>query len=187
MASTSMISGLASGIDWATIIDQLIKADSKTVKILDDRQTGFENKLKAWQDFNKKLLSLQSSAGKLKDETGFNIFTTSATSSSSTVSAGDILTLSTTSSANPGTYSIVVINIAQAKKIASSAFTDTDTSLGYSGGFFINGRVVNVASTDTLINIRDKINNANSGSNASKVKALLANFFAWAILITTIE
>ena len=80
MASTSMISGLASGIDWATIIDQLIQADRKTVKILDDRQTGFENKLKAWQDFNKKLLSLQSSAGKLKDETGFNIFTTSVES-----------------------------------------------------------------------------------------------------------
>ena len=173
MASTSMISGLASGIDWATIIDQLIEVDRKRVKVLDDRQTGFESKLKAWQDFNKKLLSLQSSAGKLKNDTGFNIFTTSAASSSSSVSAGDILTLSTTNSANPGTYSIVVSNLAQAKKITGSSSTATDTALGYSGEFLINGRVVNVASTDTLSNIRDKINNANSGSNASKVTATI--------------
>src|SRR3990172_9200734 len=173
MASTSMISGLASGIDWATIIDQLIEVDRKRVKVLDDRQTGFESKLKAWQGFNKKLLSLQSKAGKLKNDTGFNIFTTSAASSSSSVSAGDILTLSTTNSANPGTYSIVVSNLAQAKKITGSSSTATDTALGYSGEFLINGRVVNVASTDTLSNIRDKINNANSGSNASKVTATI--------------
>src|SRR4030067_2153085 len=128
MASTSMISGLASGIDWATIIDQLIEVDRKRVKVLDDRQTGFESKLKAWQDFNKKLLSLQSSAGKLKNDTGFNIFTTSATSSSSSVYAGDILTLSTTSSANSGTYSIVVSNLAQAKKITGSSSTATATA-----------------------------------------------------------
>lgn len=173
MASTNMISGLASGIDWATIIDQIIQVNQKSVKILDDNETDYKNKLKSWQDFNTKLLSLQASAKTLKDGSGFNIFSTSATSSSSTVSASNILTASTTSSANPGTYSVVVSQLAQAKKISGSTFTSTTTALGYSGEFLVNGRVVKVDSTDTLTNIRDKISNTNSGSNASKVTATI--------------
>lgn len=172
MSSTSFISGLASGLDWKNIVDQLIEIDRRKITVLDNNQSKYEAKLNAWKSLNTKLQAFKTSASSLKEAGTFNSFTTSLTSSSST-SASNILSVSTTSKANTGVYSIKVNAIAKAQKTSSTTFTSKTTALSYSGEFLVNGKAVKVESTDTLTNIRDKINNLNTGSSPTYVTATI--------------
>ncbi len=172
MSSTSVISGLATGIDWKTIIDQLITVDRKKVNVLSDNQTKYKGRLDAWKSIASKLSGIQTSAASLKEASNFNTYTAGLTSSSST-SASNILNTSVNSKANPGVYNIVVSAIAKSQKMSTTTFTSKTSALGYSGEFLINGKALNVESTDTLVNLRDKINNLNAGSNPSYVTATI--------------
>lgn len=174
--STSMISGLASGLDWRNIVDQIREVEHKKIDLIENQKSEYESKLSAWQDINTKLLTFMTSAKDLKTESAFNVYTTSS-SSSSTTDADDILTADVGTSANPATYSIEVIQTARNQKLSSKSFTSQSTALGasYAGAFTINGRSITVSSTDTLVNVRDMINNVNSGDNASKVTASIVS------------
>lgn len=172
MSSTSNISGLASGLDWKAIIDQLIAVDRKKVNVLSDNQTKYKSRLDAWKSLASKLSAIQTSAASLKESSNFNTFTAGLTSSSST-SASNILSTSVNSKANPGVYNIVVSAIAKSQKTSSKTFTSKTSVLGYSGEFVINGKAVNISSTDTLLNLRDKINTLNTGSSPSNVTATI--------------
>src|SRR5690606_28442701 len=72
-----------------------------------------------------------------------------------------------------GSYSVEVLSMAKADKISGGAVASTSAQLGLSGEFLVNGRKVEVAATDSLTAIRDKINAVNSGTNASGVSATL--------------
>lgn len=170
MSSTSSISGLASGIDWKNIIDQLMELDRKKVKVIDDNQVKYKNRLDAWKNLAGKLQTIKTSATSLKEASTFNTFSSGLTSSTST-SAANYLNVSVDSKANTGVYNIVVSALAKAQKASSTTFTSKTTALGYSGEFLINGKVVKVETTDTLVNLRDKINNKNTGSSPSNVTA----------------
>ena len=176
--STNLISGLSSGFDWRTMIDQLIAIDSKPVELVEAQKTKYEEQLAEWQSFNSTLLSLKSSAQALSDPDDFYVYTSSMTSDSSTVDAEDLLSVSTSSSASPGSYSIQVSNIASAQKLSSSAFSSFSEALGsdYSGDIIINGRVISITENDGLDDIRNRINNANSGSNPTGVTASIISY-----------
>ena len=64
--STSLVSGLSSGFDWKSMIDQLMQVEHKSVDLVDDQKTKYEDQLSEWQSFNTKLLSLKTAAGALK-------------------------------------------------------------------------------------------------------------------------
>ena len=64
---TNLVSGLASGFDWKTMIDQLMQVDQKKVDLVGNQQTTYKNQLSEWQSFNTKLLSLKTAADALKD------------------------------------------------------------------------------------------------------------------------
>jgi flagellar hook-associated protein 2 len=168
--STNLVSGLVSGFDWRTMIDQLIEIEHRRVDLVEDRKTEYEAKLSEWQSVNTMLLSLKTAAYALSTETAFNVYTASTTSSSTTP-ASNLLTVSTSSSASPGMYNIKVNNLAQSEKISSKSYTATDTALGWEGDILVSGRVVNIVDTDTLADIKDKINGVNTGSNPSNVTA----------------
>lgn len=170
MGSTSSVSGLASGIDWSSTIDQLIALDRKKVQVVEDNKNKYQKRLDAWKSIAAKLQSYKTSASNLKKSSTFNTYTSGLTSSTST-SAANYLSVSVDSTANPGVSSIIVSTLAKAQKTSSSTVTDKTTALGYSGEFLINGKVVSVETTDTLVNVRDKINNVNTGSDPSNVTA----------------
>ena len=65
--STNLISGLSSGFDWRTMVDQLIAVDHRRVDIITNKKTDSQNKLTEWQSFNTKLLALKTAAGNLKN------------------------------------------------------------------------------------------------------------------------
>jgi flagellar hook-associated protein 2 len=176
--STNLISGLASGFDWRSMIDELMEIEHRPVDLIETRKREYEEKLTEWQSFNTKLLSLKTAAGALKDADDFSVFTSSMTSDSSTVAASDLLSVVTTSSASPGSYSIVVSDIATAQKLSSKSFTDISTALGasYAGDILINGRAIAVSATDSLADVKDRINSANSGTNPTGVTASIVNY-----------
>ena len=49
---------------------------------------------------------------------------------------------------------------------------------GYAGDLLINGTVISIAATDTLISVKDKINNANAGTSPTGVTAGILSYGA---------
>jgi flagellar hook-associated protein 2 len=176
MAGTNVVSGLASGLDWRKIIDQLRALEDKKIETVQSHQTTEKNRLSAWQSINTKLLSLRTAAGKLKETTDFNLFTTSLASSNTTTDAENVLSATTNTSAATGTYKIVVTSLAAAQKLSSGSYASQTTALGLSGDIIVGGRVVKIASTDTLSSLRNKINGVNTGTNPSQVTASIVNY-----------
>ena len=176
--STNLISGLASGFDWRSMIDELMKIERRPVDLIESRKREYESKLSEWQSFNTKLLSLKTAAEGLKDPGDFDVFSSIMTSDSSTVKASDLLSVSASSSASKGSYSIIVSALATAQKLSSNSFSSFSDALGsaYAGDILINGRVIAVSATDSLADVKNKINSANSGTNPSGVTASIVNY-----------
>jgi len=178
MTSTNSISGLSSGFDWASMIDQLIEVDSAPITLVENQKSTYESQLSAWQTFNTTLLSLKTAADALSSPEDFNVYTSGMTSDSSTVDAEDLLSVSSTSSASPGSYTIQINNIATAQKLSSASFSSFSDAIGsdYTGEIIINGRVISISETDGLDDIRNRINNANSGSTPTGVTASIISY-----------
>jgi len=176
--STNLVSGLASGFDWRSMIDQLMEIEHRKVDLVEDQKTEYEDKLSEWQSFNTKLLSLKTVSADLKDTEDFDVYTSDMTSDSSTVDASDLLSVSATSSASKGSYTITVSSLATAQKLSSGSFSDYSEALGasYAGDILINGVAVSISATDTIANVRDKINNANAGTNPTGVTASIVSY-----------
>jgi len=172
---TSSVSGVSSGIDWQSIIDQLTEVERKPIDLLEARKTTYQDKLSAWQSINSKLLSLKTVSASLNRTTDFNLYIPSL-SSNTTTDAEDILSATTTTDASPGTYDIVVKALAAAQKISSKSYASQTTELGLSGDMVIGGRTVKIAATDTLSTFRDKINAVNTGTSASGVSASIVDY-----------
>ncbi len=172
--STNLISGLTTGFDWSGMIEQLIALEHERVDLVSAKKTEYESKLTEWQSVNTKLLAVKTSAAALSDSTAFDVFRTTLSSDTSTAAA-DILSVSTNSTAASGTYSLKVTQLAQSEKISSASFAGTDTALSIAGDILISGKVVNIAATDTLADIKDKINAVNTGSNPSDVTASIVS------------
>ena len=176
--STNLISGLSSGFDWRSMIDQLIAVEHRSVDLIEDKKTDYENKLSAWQTFNTSLLSLKTAAESLKDADDFNLFTSSMTTDDSLVDADDILTVTTSDSASSGSYTIKVTNLATAQKLSSYSFTSQTSELGssYAGDILINGKVATINATDSLVDLASTINGINTGADPSGVTASIVNY-----------
>jgi len=172
VASTNLISGLSSGFDWASMIDSLIAIDQERVTLVEERKSALESKLSEWQTFNTKLLSLKTAAAAISSTEDFLAFTSKLTSSSASVDASDLLSVSISDEAVPGTYSVTVLQTATAQKISSDSFTSPTEDLGssYAGDIVINGVTVTIDAGDSLNDLRDRINDAGAGVTATVVR-----------------
>ena len=178
--STNLISGLASGFDWQSMITSLIAADHKRVDLISTSKSETETKLKEWQSVNTKLLAFKTAAETLNKPASFSFYTAGMTTDSSTVKGADLLSVSAGIDASPGSYSIKITNLAQAQKLSSNPFTSKTAALGsnFAGEILINGKKVTISAADTLSAVADKINNLDSGSSPSNVTASIVSFGA---------
>jgi flagellar hook-associated protein 2 len=176
--STSLISGLSSGIDWQSMVTQLIAVDHQRVDLVEKNKTRTASKLTEWQSFNTKLLALKNAAGNLRDTEGFSVYQAAMTSDSPTVKASDLLTVTPSEMASMGSFALKINSLAAAQKLSSEPFTSLSGALGagYAGDMLINGAVVSIAATDTLTSVRDKINNANSGDSPLGITAGIISY-----------
>jgi flagellar hook-associated protein 2 len=176
--STNLISGLSSGFDWRSMIDQLMSIEHRPVDLMENTKTEYQSKLSEWQSFNSKLLSLKSAAEALKDADDFQAFTSRLSTDSATYKGSDLLSVSTSSSAAQGSYSVKIQSLATAQKLSSASFDSASEALGtsYAGDILINGKAILIDETDTLTSLRDRINNANAGSTPTGVTASIVNY-----------
>ncbi len=169
--ATFSVSGLASGLDWQTMISQLVELQRRPITLLEESKTALSEKKSAWNEMNTKLLSLRTAAGSLSSLDDFNLFTPTATVSGTSGDVGDLLSYAVGSNATEGSYSITVNNLATAQKLSSRSFSSTSEALGVSGDVIINNRVLGIGVNDSLADIQTRINALNSGENPAGVTA----------------
>lgn len=168
-APVGSISGLASGIQWQDMVDQIIALDkSRMLDPLTNQQSKDQAQLTAWQNYKTVVSSLQTAASALADGSAFDKFSVTGGVSSS---GRTLLTATGSAGATPGTYKVEVDDIARAEKLGSSNVADVNAAMSLSGSFFVGGKSVSISATDSLSAIRDKINAANTGSSPSHVSA----------------
>ncbi len=122
MAGSSSVSGLASGLDTATIVSQLMQVEAAAQTRLKSRVTTEESTVTTLQKLNTKLSALATKAADLTKATAVNPMT--ATSSS------DYVTATPRTGATAGSLSLVVNSVAATHRLTfttSAALTDVVT------------------------------------------------------------
>ena len=159
------VSGLASGIDSAAIIDAMIKADRASTAVLETRKATFQTELDALRSLNTKLLSTQLDLAALNSP---SLYTTRQATSSNTA----VLSATSTGTAAAGTYQFAVTSVASGSQVATSSQPSSastygagtiDVQLGTGGVTTLNISAAN----SSLSGIAQAINAAALGVNAS--------------------
>ena len=160
MPSLISVSGLSSGLDWESIISQLMELERRPVSLLETRQSRFQSQIDAFSSVNTKLLALKSQADALNKSDTFQ-------AKSSNSSDETVVTATATASASIGLYSINVTALASAHKISSDTFSDSTTALGFSGQISINEQRITINANDSLVTIKNSINSVNASVTAT--------------------
>lgn len=183
--------GLSSGIDYQAAIDAIIAARRIPVDTLEKRVTANEEKITAYRDLSTLLTSLKDSLNALRGSVTFGgtgnafkakqAFASASRSDGGTASsAANLVGVTVTNAAATGSHTIEVLQTAAAHKIGGAAATSTTDDLGtalglgagtVAGSFDVNGVTIDVLAGDSLQDLRDRINAANTGSNATGVTA----------------
>lgn len=175
MSSISSL-GLGSGLDAETIVSQLVSLERQPITQLQTQADKIKSKISVYGQIQSSVSSLRDAAKKLADTALWS--STTATSSDPTA-----VTFSTSTGAALGSYNVGVSTLASAQSVVTNTRLDSAASTVGSGtltievGDWSTGTFepqadttavnINVAATDTLADIRDKINNANAGVSAA--------------------
>ncbi|HEU5125183.1 MAG TPA: flagellar filament capping protein FliD [Verrucomicrobiae bacterium] len=175
MATSDLsLSGLASGFDWKSFVDQMVSVERSPQTALLTNQSKLNTKNNAYGTIKSLMTTLQSKLAALKDPTLYD----SRTSSSSDTS---VATASVSTGAAAGTYTFNISQLATASQIrgasnvASPLSTTNDVSAlklsdanfpatVTAGTFTVNGKQITIATDDTLQSVFDKISTATGGT-----------------------
>src|SRR5690606_36849791 len=123
MASMSSVSGIASGIQWADLVDQMINLETARKLTPLKTQVGTQQGRRvAWTTYESLLNKLKAAAAPMRDRSAFTVLQTSVGTSSL---GRTLLSASASSSATPGSYSVEVISMAKADKVSGGAISST--------------------------------------------------------------
>lgn len=191
MASISSL-GVGSNLDLSTLLTQLQTAESQPLVVLQQRSVSFSTKVSAYGTIKSALSTLQAAAKKLGDPSLY-------TGVKASVTAADVMSVTTSGTASAGTYLVDVKQLAQAQALVSGGVADPKVAIGtgvisidfgsisggtydaatgkYSGGATFAADADHAAvppitidsSNNTLEGIRDAINKAKVGVNATIV------------------
>jgi flagellar hook-associated protein 2 len=116
-------SGLASGIDTASIVESLIELESAPITVAEDKIEYLETKLESHTELNTLLEEFSAAVMSLNDKNDLARFTVNNNGS-------DFFSISTTSIADEGSYSVEVIGLAQQQKdISPEGFSDIEETM----------------------------------------------------------
>ena len=184
--STSAITtqGIGSGLDIAGIVDKLMVLEQAPLTRLQTQETAYQTTVSAYASVSSALATFQSTVAQLAVPTAFSSL---AASINDTSVASVAIDNTASQSLSTGTHTLNVTSLATSQRTASSAFTTTSTTVGTGtitidagtwssgyGSFTANGDVGSKtitidSSNNTLTGVRDAINAANAGVNASIV------------------
>jgi len=158
--------GLITGLDTNALVAGLIKAERRSIDILQAQKVRFQTQDLVFTSLISALGTLKSSAQVLSLANDFN-------KKSTTSSDATVLTAAADSTALVGSYNIVVDRLAAAKTIRSSSFTSATAAIG-TGTLTItvggaNTSVNVTGSNNTLTGLKDAINSSGAAVTASIV------------------
>ncbi len=161
------VSGLSTGIDYASLIEQLKQVERVPINSMSSKKSAYELKNAAYTDLSSKLDALKSAADALRDAVDFG-------DRSNTVSDEDILTANSSTSATTGHYTLTVTELALSHKfISANGLSAEDATVASGSGEFTfkigdsgTEYSVDVDSTTTLEEFKDSLNSLDQGLNA---------------------
>ena len=176
-SSTGTLSslGLGSGLDSNGIVSKLVDLERLPITQLQAQATKIQAKVSEFGTIQSLVTSFRDAARKVADPTTWNSMTSTSTDSAA-------VTFATDPGAAAGSYSVNVKALAQAQTvvtiksqtndqatIGSGTLTLDKGTWGTDGKFTATGTAVQVTidATDTLEDIRDKINSSGSSVSAS--------------------
>lgn len=169
MASISSL-GIGSGLDLNGLLDKLSKAEQQRLTPYTTQQTSYNAQLTAYGTLKGSLEKFDNLSKELAKPTFFN---------NTTASKHDQFAITTTDKAVAGNYSVEVLKLAQPQTLTTQApVTDQTEKLGTAGSSDRSISItagnppknVNIPLSDdqtSLVEMRDAINKAKAGVNAS--------------------
>jgi flagellar hook-associated protein 2 len=153
-------------IDWNSVLNAVMAQERQPVTALESQRTALKSQQTAFTTLATKVSTLESAVSDLQSATAF-----SGRSATSTNSSAVSIEAST---AAPGSYDVVVQELARAQVTASSStHPDADTTdVATGGSIIINGKTITVTVPTSLQALADAINSTDDvGVVASVVSA----------------
>ena len=161
--SAITFSGLATGLNTAQIVDQLVDLKRIPIRRLQAQRQAFQNQVSALGALRTKLEALQNAAKDLRTANDFSSLKANSSNE-------DILRVTAASSAAPGTYDITVESLAVSQKSLSQGFDSRIVNLG-EGDLVIEigdqTHTLTLSGHTTLDQLATRINNEINGLSAS--------------------
>ncbi|MDG5815378.1 flagellar filament capping protein FliD [Chitinispirillales bacterium ANBcel5] len=148
-----------SGIDTGYIIESLVNIEYDKVRAVEVNKSAYQVRIDAYSSLQGLLSDIQSKASELSKITSFDVFNTHSTNES-------VATISGGTGSVDGSYDVRVFQTAEYEKMASVAgrVTSQNTSLSELGigvgEISVDGASITINETDTIQDLRMKINNA---------------------------
>ncbi len=161
--SAITFSGLATGLDTASIVAQLVEIKRQPIYRLQNDQKTYQAQISALDTLKTKLLALQTAAQTLDSANEFASLTASS-------SDDTILKVTAGTDASAGSYDIVVNSLATVQKDISQGYDSKETGVGEGTiSFTVNGETteLNLTGFNSLESLKNTINNDVAGVNAS--------------------
>jgi len=159
--------GVGSGLDLGSLVQNLVTSERAPAENrLNRNASKFQAQISAFGQVKSGLAKLNDSLTTLGEL---------ADARTATVSDAKLLTATATADADVGNYSVEVFSLARAQSLASDGFADADASLG-AGELTLavgDGEPVTITlleGEDSLRDVRDAINAAEAGVNATLVR-----------------
>jgi flagellar hook-associated protein 2 len=165
--ATITFGGLATGLNTTSIVDELVKVERRPITLLQQQQVTIEGKIDLYQQLSGKIGALKTAVTKLSTASSFFIKTAKSSNE-------NVLVAASSSNADAGNHSVIVNRLARASTLASTSFSDTNTTTVGTGTLAITVGAtttnITVGSTNnTLEGLRDAINDADADVTASIV------------------
>lgn len=124
-ASFMSIGGIASGLDTAGIIDQLLRLERRPIQVIQQRQEAHRRADQAWQSVTTKLSSLRGAIDALRDPSSFQ------RDASVTTSSPQVAGARVTGTPAVGTTDLEVLHLATSHSVAvGGSFVSRDAAFG---------------------------------------------------------
>jgi flagellar hook-associated protein 2 len=170
-----------SGIDTASLTDQLVALEQDKVTTVQKQVTTMQTQISDYSKLKSLVSDIATKASSLGTSANFDLFKPTTTDDSSvTISGGD--------GATEASYDVTVFHLAKSETMISkdSQINSQSKSLSqfniHGGDISINGTKITIADTDTIQDVRMKINNATDslgnkiGVTASVLKLSNTNY-----------
>lgn len=164
--STINFNGLVSGLDTASMIDQLVAAEKSSATVLRQRVTDVNRRGTILDDLTTRLLGVRDKARAIDQATDLR-------TAKASLSDTDHASVAVSGSAAAATHSLRVDALARAQVTTSRTFATAGAGAAGTGSIDITTSAgttsVSWTATDTLQDIADRINTADAASTASVV------------------